>query len=62
MCKQLYFNGHVIIFDKEAILAAARKERIQETPQEVIKDPMRLEFLTLKRSHITTIIFSYKPS
>ena len=35
--------------DKEAVLAVARKERIPETPQEIIKDPMILEFLGLER-------------
>lgn len=35
--------------DKEAVLAIARKERIPQTPQEIIKDPMMLEFLGLKR-------------
>lgn len=35
--------------DKEAVLAVARNERIPETPQEVIKDPMVLEFLGLER-------------
>lgn len=35
--------------DKAAVLAVARKERIPETPQEIIKDPMRLEFLGLER-------------
>lgn len=35
--------------DKEAVLAIARKERIPETPQEIIKDPMILEFLGLER-------------
>ena len=35
--------------DKEAVLAVARKERIPETPQEIIKDPMVLEFLGLER-------------
>ena len=30
--------------DKETLLAIARKERIPETPQEIIKDPMVLEF------------------
>ena len=35
--------------DKDALLAVARKERIPETPQEIIKDPMRLEFLGLER-------------
>lgn len=35
--------------DKDAVLAVARKERIPETPQEIIKDPMRLEFLGLEK-------------
>ena len=35
--------------DKEAVLAVARKERIPEHPAEIIKDPMILEFLGLKR-------------
>jgi len=35
--------------DKEAVLAMARKERIPEKPTEIIKDPMVLEFLGLKR-------------
>ena len=35
--------------DKEAVLAVARKERIPETPLEIIKDPMVLEFLGLKK-------------
>ena len=35
--------------DKEAVLAVARKERIPETPSEVIKDPMVLEFLGWER-------------
>ncbi len=35
--------------DKEAILAIARKERIPEQASEIIKDPMILEFLGLKR-------------
>lgn len=35
--------------DKAAVLAVARKERIPEMPQEIIKDPMRLEFLGLER-------------
>lgn len=34
--------------DKEAVLAVARKERIPQKPEEVIKDPMTLEFLGLK--------------
>lgn len=36
--------------DKESVLAIARKERIPETPQEVIKDPMVLEFLRLEKN------------
>jgi len=35
--------------DKNSVLAVARKERIPETPAEIIKDPMVLEFLGLKR-------------
>ena len=35
--------------DKEAVLAVARRERIPEKPTEIIKDPMILEFLGLKR-------------
>lgn len=35
--------------DKDAVLAVARKERIPETPTEIIKDPMVLEFLGLER-------------
>ena len=37
--------------DKQAVLALARKERIPETPQEIIKDPMRLEFLGVERKN-----------
>lgn len=35
--------------DKEAVLAVARKERIPESPKEIIKDPMILEFLGIER-------------
>lgn len=35
--------------DKESVLAVARKERVPETPQELIKDPMVLEFLGLEK-------------
>lgn len=38
--------------DKESVLAVARKERIPETPQEVIKDPMVLEFLGLEKKPV----------
>ena len=35
--------------DKEKMLAVARKERTPESPLEIIKDPMVLEFLGLER-------------
>ncbi len=35
--------------DKKSVLAVARKERMPEQPAEIIKDPMVLEFLGLKR-------------
>ena len=35
--------------NKEAVLAVARSEKIPDSPQEIIKDPMVLEFLGLKR-------------
>lgn len=35
--------------DKEAVLAVARKERMPQSPLEIIKDPMYLEFLGLER-------------
>ncbi|MBR1375509.1 MAG: DUF1016 family protein [Cardiobacteriaceae bacterium] len=38
--------------DKETLLATARKERQPESPTEIIKDPMILEFLGLKRKPI----------
>lgn len=34
--------------DKESVLAVARKERMPQSPQEIIKGPMYLEFLGLK--------------
>ena len=38
--------------DKESVLAMARKERKPERPQEIVKDPMVLEFLGLeKKAH-----------
>lgn len=38
--------------DKEAVMAMARKERMPEKPQEIVKDPMVLEFLGLeKKAH-----------
>ncbi len=35
--------------DKESVLSMARKERIPQSPLEIIKDPMYLEFLGLER-------------
>lgn len=35
--------------DKESVLAVARKERMPESPREIVKDPMILEFLGLER-------------
>lgn len=35
--------------DKDAVLAVARRERAPQKPQEIIKDPMVLEFLGLQR-------------
>lgn len=35
--------------DKESVLAVARKERVPERPEEIIKDPFVLEFLGLER-------------
>lgn len=35
--------------DKKAVLEVARKQRMPEQPSEIIKDPMVLEFLGLKR-------------
>lgn len=37
--------------NKESVLAVARKERIPESPSEIIKDPMVLEFLGLHREN-----------
>lgn len=34
--------------DKKSVLEVARKERIPESPTEIIKDPMVLEFLGLR--------------
>ncbi|MGN1172365.1 MAG: DUF1016 N-terminal domain-containing protein [Muribaculaceae bacterium] len=35
--------------DKESVLAIARRERKPQKPQEIVKDPMVLEFLGLER-------------
>ena len=36
--------------DKESVLAVARKQRIPESPQEIIKQPVVLEFLGLEKN------------
>ena len=36
--------------DKKSVLAVARKERIPQSPKEIIKDPMVLEFLELEKN------------
>ena len=38
--------------DKKSVLEVARRERIPENPAEIIKDPMVLEFLGLKREAV----------
>ena len=45
----LLYERLLLSNDKESVLAVARKERIPELPTEIIKDPMALEFLGLKR-------------
>lgn len=45
----LLYERLLLSNDKEAVMAVARKERIPQTPQEIIKDPMVLEFLGLER-------------
>lgn len=40
--------------DKESVLAVARNERIPSSPQEIIKDPMVLEFLVLSGNRAIT--------
>ena len=45
----LLYERLLVSNDKEAVLAVARKQRIPEKPTEIIKDPMYLEFLGLKR-------------
>ena len=35
--------------DKKSVMAVARKERLPQSPQEIIKDPMVLEFLGLEK-------------
>ena len=43
------FERLLLSTDKEAVLAIARNQRLPETPQEIVKDPMILEFLGLER-------------
>lgn len=44
------FNKRLLLSNnKEAVMAVARKERIPESPKEILKDPMILEFLGLER-------------
>jgi len=38
--------------DKKSVLAVARKERIPENPNEIIKEPVILEFLGLKKESV----------
>lgn len=38
--------------DKESVLAVARQQRIPNKPEEIIKDPMVLEFLGLERKSL----------
>lgn len=45
----LLYERLLLSNDKEAVLAVAQGEKLPVTPQEVIKDPMVLEFLGLKR-------------
>lgn len=44
-----FYERLLLSTDKESVMAIARKERIPESPAEIIKDPMVLEFLGLKR-------------
>lgn len=43
------FERLLLSNDKQSVLKVARKERLPESPEEIIKDPMVLEFLGLKR-------------
>ena len=45
----LLYERLLLSNDKETVMAVARKERVPQTPQEIIKDPMVLEFLGLER-------------
>lgn len=39
----------ILSTDKDAVMSIARNERLPETPQEIVKDPMILEFLGMER-------------
>lgn len=43
------FERLLLSNDKESVMAIARNERLPELPQEIVKDPMILEFLGLER-------------
>lgn len=50
--RQIYSNLYerlLLSNDKSSVLAVARNEKIPQSPQEIIKDPMVLEFLGLER-------------
>ncbi len=50
--RQIYSNLYerlLLSNDKESVMAVARNERLPELPQEIVKDPMMLEFLGLER-------------
>jgi predicted nuclease of restriction endonuclease-like (RecB) superfamily len=43
------FERLLLSNDKESVMSMARNERLPELPQEIVKDPMILEFLGLER-------------
>lgn len=43
------FERLLLSNDKESVMAVARSQRLPELPQEIVKDPMILEFLGLER-------------
>jgi predicted nuclease of restriction endonuclease-like (RecB) superfamily len=45
----LLFERLLLSTDREAVMAVARQERLPESPSEIVKDPMVLEFLGLER-------------
>lgn len=47
----LLYERLLLSNDKEAVLAVARRERMPQSPTEIIKAPMVLEFLGLKRDN-----------